>query len=153
MKNPKSEEEYKTYILEHFTYSDGVITRNDRDGGNGSLDKDGYLILKIKGRRFKAHRVAWLLNYGDFPEGELDHINRVKTDNRIENLGESNRTQQNRNKCILANSKTGVPGICEDIYTKGLKKKFYFHCKGKTYRAYTVGEALKLKERIWKETE
>ena len=75
------------YIFKHFKYNkDGTITRDDRKNSLGSYDKDGYLILKIKGKQFKAHRIAWLLNYGEFPKGEIDHINRCRTDNRIENL-------------------------------------------------------------------
>ena len=79
-----SVEEAKEHILKHFQYHpDGTITRDDRSGGLGSYDKDGYLIMKVKGRQLKAHRVVWLLNYGDFPKSEIDHINRNKSDNRI----------------------------------------------------------------------
>lgn len=140
---------YKEYILKHFKYhQDGTITRDDIKGGNGSLDKDGYLILKIKGKQFKAHRVAWLLNYGDFPNSELDHKNRIRTDNRIENLRESNRKQQVHNLSIKPNKETGVVGIYYDISTKGLKKKYTFHANKKTYRFYTLEEAIKAKKEM-----
>ena len=136
----------ESYILQHFQYhEDGTITRDDRKNSTGSLDKDGYLILKVKKRQFKAHRIAWFLNYGKFPECEIDHINRNKLDNRIENLRESNRTQQNRNKDIPVNVDTGVRGVYVDKATKGLKKKYTFRYKGKTHRFYTVGEAVKAK--------
>ena len=65
-----SEQELKKYILKHFSYKDGVISRDDRKNSYGSLDKDGYLIIKVKGKQFKAHRIAWLLVYGDFPKNE-----------------------------------------------------------------------------------
>lgn len=142
-----TEEELKKYILANFHYDNGIITRIDRRNSNGSLDKDGYLILKVKGKQLKAHRIAWLLVYGDFPKSELDHINRNRTDNRIENLRESNRTQQNRNKEMKPNAKTGVCGIYIDT-TKGLKKKFAFKHKDKTYRYYTLEEAKKGKENV-----
>ena len=133
--------DYEKYILEHFKYKDGKMTRNDRKNSNGSIDKDGYLIVKIKNKQFKAHRIVWLLNYGHFPKSELDHINRNKLDNRIENLRESNRTQQNRNKDKKANKETGEIGIYIDK-TKGLKKKYATKINNKTYRFYTLQEAI-----------
>lgn len=142
----KTIEDYKTYILQNFQYKDGVIERTDRKNSNGCLDKDGYLKLKIKGRKFSAHRVAWLLCYGDFPKSEIDHINRIRTDNRIENLRESNRKQQAENTTRKPNKKTGVVGVYLDDYTKGLKKKFTTHINGKTYRFYTLEEALRFRK-------
>lgn len=50
----------------HISYdpSTGVITRIDRKNGSGSIDAYGYLIIKIKGKQFKAHRLAWFMHYG-----------------------------------------------------------------------------------------
>lgn len=132
------------YIKEHFCYKDGVLSRNDRKNANGSLDKDGYLIVKVKGKRYRAHRIVWLLHYGVFPDGEIDHINRDKTDNRIENLRLSNRTEQNRNKDFSINNETGAIGVHYDR-TKGLKKHFATRVNGKTYRFNTVEEAISLR--------
>ncbi len=139
--------DYTKYILEHFTYDNGKITRNDRKNSDGSIDKDGYLIIKVKGKQFKAHRIAWLLNYGAFPKNEIDHINRNKLDNRIENLRLADRTMQNNNKDLKPNKLTGVVGIYIDK-TNGLKKKYTFKHNNKTYRYYTLGEAIKEKEII-----
>ena len=89
--------DYEKYIKTYFKYNkNGTLSRTDRKGGNGSLDKDGYLIIKVKGKQFKAHRIVWLLNKGNFPKNELDHKNRNRTDNRIENLRESNRKEQQK---------------------------------------------------------
>ncbi len=141
---------YKEYILKHFSYNqDGTITRDDRKGGLGSYDKDGYLILKIKGKQFKAHRIAWLLNYGEFPSMEIDHINRNRTDNRIENLRLATRQMQIDNTTRLPNKDTGVVGIFIDKQPH-LHKKYCFHHKGKIYRFYTLEEAIKNKN-LYKE--
>lgn len=51
-----------------------------------SKTSDGYLAVCLKGKQYKAHRVAWFLYHGEWPEDQIDHINRVKTDNRIDNL-------------------------------------------------------------------
>lgn len=137
-----SEKELKNYILKHFAYNDGIITRDDRKNSLGSLDKDGYLILKIKGKQFKAHRIAWLLYYGDFPKQELDHINRDRTDNRIENLRESDRAEQIKNRHYEKNPITGVVGVYIDRSTDGLKKKYTTRYKQKTYRFYNLDDAV-----------
>lgn len=137
-----NKKELKDYILKHFAYNNGVITRDDRKNSLGSLDKDGYLILKIKGKQFKAHHIAWLLCYGDFPKQELDHINRNRIDNRIGNLRESDRAEQAKNSYHRVNPLTGVTGVYIDRTTDGLKKKYTTRYKRKTYRFYNLDDAI-----------
>lgn len=96
------------HIRKYFVYKDGVITRKDRKNSNGSLDKDGYLIYKVKGRQIKAHRLVWFLCNGVFPDCEIDHINRNRRDNRIENLRLADRNVQAQNTIRLPNKDTGV---------------------------------------------
>lgn len=52
----------------------------------GTLGAEGYRILTVYGVRYKAARVAHLLMNGTWPSGEMDHINRIKDDNRWSNL-------------------------------------------------------------------
>lgn len=138
--------DYAKYIKHHFQYhDDGTVTRDDRKNSNGSYDKDGYLIIKVKTKQFKAHRIVWLLCTGEFPKCELDHINRDRTDNRIENLRESTRQQQVENRTVKPNKNTGIVGIYIDN-TKGLKAKYAFSHKGKTYRFRTLDEAKEMKK-------
>ena len=49
----------------------------------GSVDSRGYLQINISGRLYLAHRLAWLYEYGVVPNGEIDHINHNRIDNRI----------------------------------------------------------------------
>jgi len=139
-----NEEEVISYLKTHFTYhANGTFTRSDRKNSHGSYDKDGYLIIKIKGRKYKAHRLVYAFHFGEFPPGELDHINRVRDDNRIENLRNATRFQNVRNSVIEVNPDTGVRGVHFDRYTKGLKSRYTTKLGKKTYRFRTLEEAVK----------
>jgi hypothetical protein len=52
----------------------------------GCKSKDGYVVAGHNGRQYRVHRIIWALHYGAWPERDLDHINRNKSDNRIVNL-------------------------------------------------------------------
>lgn len=67
-------------------------------GRAGSVDKEGYIRIKLLGQDYLAHRLVWLYFNGVFPEGQLDHINRQPGDNRIENLRETTNRENNLNK-------------------------------------------------------
>ena len=53
---------------------------------SNKTNSDGYLSFCIDYKLYLQHRAAWLYIYGEFPVGHIDHINRVKTDNRLCNL-------------------------------------------------------------------
>lgn len=137
------------YIKSHFTYDPftGKITRNDRKNSSGSFDKDGYLIIKISSRQYKAHRLAWFLYYGEFPQMEIDHINRDRADNRIANLRLSTRNGNIQNRCVTPNPITGVVGVYVDLCTKGLKKKYTTRINGKAFRFYSLADAINFRKR------
>jgi hypothetical protein len=46
----------------------------------------GYRVGNVGGNMLKAHRVIWAMYYGEWPNGEIDHINGNPQDNRISNL-------------------------------------------------------------------
>ena len=73
----------------------------------GTISYHGYTAIKLDGRTYRAHRLAWLYENGCWPSGELDHINRQRSDNRIANLREASRFDncQNRTKPDTAHSK------------------------------------------------
>lgn len=56
----------------------------------GSMTDSGYVRVKIKGAYYKAHRIIWKMVYGCDPNPlkEVDHINNIRSDNRIVNLQE-----------------------------------------------------------------
>lgn len=79
----------------------------------GSLTKDGYLRVTVNYREQMAHRVAWLLHYGELPTLHLDHMNGVKSDNRINNLRQVTVSENQQNlRRPNSNNKTGYLGVC-----------------------------------------
>jgi len=65
------------------------VAKGNKKAGSiaGTIDKSGYLTILISGKRFLAHRIVYALFYGDLEdELKIDHINKDKLDNRIENL-------------------------------------------------------------------
>ncbi|MBL3524167.1 HNH endonuclease [Serratia plymuthica] len=77
----------------------------------GTKTPDGYIKIRINGKKYFAHRLAWLFHFGDFPEMEIDHKNRIRHDNRINNLRLASNPQNQANR----RRKTGK------IFTKGVR--------------------------------
>lgn len=78
----------------------------------GTLSSKGYVRIGISGKYYNAHRLAWLYEYGYLPEGQIDHKNRVRNDNWIDNLREASPTCQMQNRTRLKSNKSGLTGIC-----------------------------------------
>jgi len=76
----------------------------------GSSD-DGYVRIGIDGELYLAHRLVFLYVDGYLPEGEVDHIDRVRWHNWRSNLREASRQCQNRNCGMLKNNKSGIKGV------------------------------------------
>lgn len=78
----------------------------------GSLDTNGYLRITINGSRYSAHRLAWLYITGSWPTNEIDHIDTDKTNNRIANLRDVGKSENQQNKrTAQRNSGTGFLGV------------------------------------------
>lgn len=77
----------------------------------GNLRKDGYIQIKINLKLYLAHRLAWIYIHGYLPEKFIDHINGNRSDNKLSNLREATREQNNWNRCIPRNNNTGFQGV------------------------------------------
>lgn len=80
----------------------------------GSLGKDGYLRIRINGKNWHAHRLAWLHVFGQWPQDCLDHINGYRADNRINNLRECNYVQNGQNRASERGSTSSFVGVSWD---------------------------------------
>lgn len=87
---------------------------NSTFSGREALTADsgnGYLVGRVLGISVAAHRVAWCLYFGEWPEKMIDHINGIGTDNRILNLRLSDNEKNGRNAHIYRSNTTGVAGV------------------------------------------
>ena len=80
----------------------------------GCSNGDGYLRIRLQSQRYQAHRLAWLYVYGEWPEDQIDHINRNRSDNRIANLREVTHKQNHQNKSKRSDNTSGHPGAYWD---------------------------------------
>jgi hypothetical protein len=75
------------------------------------MDRRGYPKAKVNGRCITVHRIVWCMVHGDWPEGEIDHINGNRADNRIENLRLVTRRQNALNIGLNAQNTSGYKGV------------------------------------------
>ena len=96
----------------------GVFTRKVSRGGckageiAGSVTGRYYRCISIDNKQYRASRVAFLFMEGYFPEYDMDHINRIRDDNRWKNLRHVSRQCNARNSGIQSNNTSGITGVC-----------------------------------------
>lgn len=144
-----TQEEVKRYLDYNpdtgiFRWKDGA-SRKMRGGAiAGDIGSKRYISIGINNRSYQAHRLAWLYVYGEMPKSQIDHINRIRNDNRIANLREVDFFINNRNKGLQRNNKSGYSGIkwCSrinrwEVQIGGKKTRKYLGC------FKTLNEAIK----------
>ena len=77
----------------------------------GSMTHDGYRRIVVDQQEYRAHRLAWLYVYGEMPSGVIDHINRVRDDNRISNLRDVTCRVNSHNHGGYDTNRSGVTGV------------------------------------------
>lgn len=94
---------------------------NSRFVGKNAINaphSNGYLFGAISDKKVFAHRAAWAIIHGEWPdEGEIDHINHDKTDNRVKNLRLVNRKENSKNLSKSSKNKSGVTGVFKHSQT------------------------------------
>jgi len=77
----------------------------------GYVNSQGYVIIKYLGEAYKAHRLAWLISYKEWPVGDIDHIDGVKSNNAISNLRDVTRSKNSLNTKTVSKNKSGYRGV------------------------------------------
>lgn len=71
----------------------------------------GYSVIRVAKRNYYAHVLAWVYMTGKWPHKQIDHINRVRGDNRWSNLREATNKQNHENSSPPSTSISGVKGV------------------------------------------
>ncbi len=95
----------------------------------GSAKEDGYVMIRIDRRRYRAHRLAWLHVTGEWPEEEIDHVNRQRADNRFVNLRQATRSEQQQNVLLQSTNKSGYRGVSWHERDKRWQAQIHANCK------------------------
>lgn len=90
-------------------------------GKRAGCETCGYRRIKINKKVYSEHRIAWLHFYGVWPN-EIDHINTNGADNKIKNLREATSAQNNANRRVHKNNRSGFKGV--GYYPRYKEKKF-----------------------------
>jgi hypothetical protein len=116
----------------------------------GCMNSHGYILVMVDKVHLKAHRIVWALENGKWPEGQIDHINGIRHDNRIENLRDVPPIVNARNRRDLTGSKSGLLGAYKNGsgYVAKTKRGGISVCFGtypsaaEAHEAYKAGVAL-----------
>lgn len=87
------------------------VTRGLARAGSiaGTINSRGYRHIRIDNKFYQSHRLIWIFIYGKLPDGMVvDHINRDRTDNRVDNLRLLSNSANNRNSIRSDHEDVGV---------------------------------------------
>jgi hypothetical protein len=116
----------------HYNPTTGVFVWRVAIGGKAKAGKvaggnhSTYWGIQIGKRTYLAHRLAWLYMTGDWPDEDIDHRNRIRTDNRWENIREATPKQNAENLTVRPTLVSGCCGVNLDART-GLWKARITH--------------------------
>lgn len=105
-------------LLEMLEYRDGELYWKKPNSNRlkvgevaGCIEAKGYRVIMVKGKKYKTHKLVWLMFHGTLP-ATLDHINGIKSDNRVENLRLSSISENNQNCTLRKDNRSGVKNVC-----------------------------------------
>lgn len=116
------------------------IWRNPRspEGARaGYVNTIGYVIIQVDKQKYGAHRLAWLYMHGVLPTLEIDHINRIRSDNRIANLRLATRKENANNISISVRNTSGRAGVTRHNRDGLWQAQIYFDGKMHYLGCYT----------------
>jgi HNH endonuclease len=98
---------------------------NDFHAGQraGTINSFGYVKVKVFGKSRSVHRIIWFMKTGKWPEGQIDHVNGIKHDNRFENFRDVTGLENQRNRKFNKDNTSGFRGV-------------YWNTRAKKWRAF-----------------
>lgn len=108
-----TDEELRALLLATLRYDPetGEVRRIGTGRRVGTKTSRGYRSIWFRGKRYREHRLIWLMRTGKWPAPFLDHKNRVRDDNRWDNLRIATKAQQSANTKIHATNTSGYRGV------------------------------------------
>ena len=94
-----------------FTWAKDVGWKRYRGCVAGRISQDGYRKISVHKKSYNASRLVWLYMEGYFPENDMDHKNRIRSDDRFCNLRHVSRSCNIRNSTVKWNNKSGITGV------------------------------------------
>jgi hypothetical protein len=141
------------FVWKHRTENEGNFNARWEGRVAGTKDRKGYITIKIQGKKYAAHRLAWLFTYCEWPVDQVDHINNIRDDNRICNLRQADSfiNSQNQKRAQKDNVSSGLLGVSfHKPNKKWLARINYegrthligcYDCKHKAHEAYLDAKA------------
>ena len=129
--------------LLHYNPDTGIFIRKvsrqgiRADGVAGYTRKDGYIQIKIDNKNYFAQRLAWLDYYGYLPENELDHIDRIRHHNWIDNLRKASQQCNLRNTGNRGDNTSSVKGVFFDKARQKWRALIYLDSGGYHLGSFT----------------
>jgi len=122
---------------------------NTRRSGKtaGQFDRGGYILIGILGKRYLAHRLAFLYMTGNCPHDQTDHIDHDRGNNKWNNLRAVTQAENQRNRALAKNNTSGLSGV----HWSKSNKKWMVRVKVNRKRIYlgsfsTKDEAIKVRK-------
>ena len=141
--------------LLHYDPATGVFTNKTTRGPRafagsvaGKFDTHGYRQIQIQGKNYLSSRLAWYYQEGYWPELQIDHINRVRSDDRWCNLRHVSAQCNTRNCKKRSTNKSGITGV---YFEKSCKKWRATICKFTSNSLPSFLDAVKLRWKLEKE--
>lgn len=123
----------------------GSLTRKKSGGGYsvgatvGHVSSNGYVRLSADRNGYAAHRVAWLMMTGQWPSGDVDHVDMNRQNNAWSNLRQCTRSQNMHN----TKAKRGLKGVSWDRLTRKWRASAHIHGKSTNLGRYEcLGQAI-----------
>ena len=110
----------------------GALTSQKTGRVAAGKNKHGYITVQFNQKKYYAHRLAWLIATGSWPKGQIDHKNRDRSDNRLQNLRDVSRSENLQNR-VKSTGKTGLLGVTY------LKKGNVYQARIYAGRSYNLG--------------